>query len=59
MKTCLITEFELFLKFPKNPTEEVVKALDGETIDDVAVVGHVFAEGIETAEQLDYLLMSN
>ncbi|MGM9946216.1 MAG: pyroglutamyl-peptidase I [Lysinibacillus sp.] len=56
MKTCLVTGFEPFLKFPKNPTEEVVKVLDGETINDFAVVGHVlpvtFQEAGEKLVQL-------
>lgn len=41
MKVCLLTGFEPFLNFPKNPTEEVVKVLDGQTINDFTIVGHV------------------
>jgi pyroglutamyl-peptidase len=32
MKTLLLTGFEPFLSFPINPTEKIVKALDGAEI---------------------------
>lgn len=41
MKVCLLTGFEPFLNYPKNPTAEVVKALDGEIINGFSIVGHV------------------
>lgn len=41
MKKCLVTAFQPFLQFTINPTEEVVKALNGQTIGDYEIVGHI------------------
>lgn len=39
MKKLLLTGFEPFLQFPINPTENIVKQLDGETIGEYVVKG--------------------
>ncbi|WP_042463402.1 pyroglutamyl-peptidase I [Neobacillus dielmonensis] len=39
MKTLLLTGFEPFLDFPINPTEKIVKELDGQTIGDYQIKG--------------------
>lgn len=41
MKTCLLTGFEPFLDHPINPTEEIVKALDGQQIGEYKVIGKI------------------
>lgn len=41
MKTILLTGFEPFLDFPINPSEQVVRSLDGEKIGDYIVVGRI------------------
>lgn len=41
MKTLLLTGFEPFLNFPINPTEEIVKELDGQTIGNYKIVGKI------------------
>ncbi|MBE4907287.1 pyroglutamyl-peptidase I [Bacillus luteolus] len=56
MKTLLLTGFEPFLGFPINPTEQIVKALDGQTIGGYQIVGKIlpvdFAES--AVKCLDY-----
>lgn len=39
MKKLLLTGFEPFLDFPINPSEQIIRALDGERIGDYEVVG--------------------
>ncbi|QOR66477.1 pyroglutamyl-peptidase I [Cytobacillus suaedae] len=41
MKTLLLTGFEPFLGFPINPTEQIVNALDGQTIGGYQIVGKI------------------
>ncbi|WP_078543465.1 pyroglutamyl-peptidase I [Litchfieldia alkalitelluris] len=41
MKKLLLTGFEPFLDNPINPTEEIVKALNGKTIGNYEIVGHI------------------
>ena len=41
MKKLLLTGFEPFLGFPINPTDEIVRALDGKTIGEYEVVGRI------------------
>ncbi|MGM8215855.1 pyroglutamyl-peptidase I [Bacillaceae bacterium W0354] len=58
MKKLLLTGFEPFLRFPINPTMEVVKALDGEIINDYQVIGKVLSvdfskSGIELIELIE------
>ncbi|WP_332645892.1 pyroglutamyl-peptidase I [Lysinibacillus sp. 54212] len=52
MKKVLLTGFEPFLQFPKNPTEEVVKALDGKGIGNYMVVSRVLPVTFQQAGDL-------
>ncbi|MFS0865460.1 pyroglutamyl-peptidase I [Fredinandcohnia sp. 179-A 10B2 NHS] len=52
MKKLLLTGFVPFLDLPINPTEEVVKALDGKTIGGYQIVGKILpVEFAESAKQ--------
>ena len=53
MKKLLLTGFVPFLQFPVNPTEEIVKTLDGQTIGDYEIHSRVLpVEFAESASQL-------
>ncbi|MCU1807247.1 pyroglutamyl-peptidase I [Cytobacillus firmus] len=41
MKKLLLTGFEPFLDFPINPTEKIVNALDGKTVGNYEIIGHL------------------
>jgi len=41
MRTLLLTGFEPFLQFEKNPTMEIIKALDGKEMNGFKVVGRI------------------
>src|SRR5690625_633863 len=41
MKKLLLTGFEPFLNYPVNPTMDIVKELDGETINNYEIVGKI------------------
>lgn len=41
LKTLLLTGFEPFLDFPINPTEEIVKALDGKQVGNFKIIGKI------------------
>lgn len=51
MKKLLVTGFEPFLQFTLNPTEEVVKALDGKVIGHYQIVGKVLPVEFGAAQQ--------
>lgn len=49
MKTLLLTGFEPFLEFPINPTEKLVKELDGATIGEYEIKGKLLPVAYEEA----------
>ena len=51
MKKLLLTGFEPFLQFKINPTDEIVKALNGETIRDYKIIGVTLPVDYEKSEQ--------
>lgn len=60
MKKLLLTGFEPFLKYPINPTMEVVGYLDGKEINDYKVYGKILSvdfakSGIQLVEEIDEL----
>lgn len=52
MKTLLLTGFEPFLNFPINPTEDIVKELDGKTIGKFKIIGKILPVDFESAGDL-------
>ncbi|WP_342472513.1 pyroglutamyl-peptidase I [Metasolibacillus sp. FSL H7-0170] len=58
MKKLLLTGFEPFLQFTLNPTEEVIKTLNGEEIGAYQIVGKVLpVEFAEAQQQIRQLLI--
>ncbi len=51
MKTLLLTGFEPFLQFKINPTDEIVKSLNGETIGDYEIIGVTLPVDYAESEQ--------
>ncbi|WP_251552305.1 pyroglutamyl-peptidase I [Neobacillus muris] len=51
MKTLLLTGFEPFLEFPINPTEQIVKQLDGLTVGEYQIKGLLLPVTYEEAGQ--------
>ncbi|GAA0382791.1 pyroglutamyl-peptidase I [Bacillus horti] len=51
MRKCLITGFEPFLDHPINPTEEIVKALNGQQLGEVQVIGKILPVSFKEAGQ--------
>lgn len=51
MKKLLLTGFVPFLDFPVNPTEEIVKSLDGTTIGDYQIISKVLPVDFQQSEQ--------
>ncbi|MCH1625170.1 pyroglutamyl-peptidase I [Fredinandcohnia quinoae] len=53
MKKLLLTGFEPFLDFPINPTEEIVKRIDGSTIGNYQIIGRLLpVDFSESAKQI-------
>lgn len=52
MKTLLLTGFEPFLNFPINPTENIVKELDGQTIGEYKIIGKILPVDFQSAGDL-------
>ena len=52
MKTLLLTGFEPFLNFPINPTENIVKELDGQTIGEYKIIGKILPVDFQSAGEL-------
>ncbi|MEH6937144.1 pyroglutamyl-peptidase I [Bacillus sp. JJ664] len=52
MKTLLLTGFEPFLNFPINPTENIVKKLDGQTIGKYKIIGKILPVDFQSAGDL-------
>ncbi|WP_078378644.1 pyroglutamyl-peptidase I [Sutcliffiella halmapala] len=51
MKKLLLTGFVPFLEFPVNPTEEIVKELEGEIIGDYEIISRVLPVDFQESEQ--------
>ncbi|WP_417898665.1 pyroglutamyl-peptidase I [Bacillus haimaensis] len=51
MKKLLLTGFVPFLDFPVNPTEEIVKSLDGTTIGDYQIISKVLPVDFQQSEK--------
>ena len=51
MKKLLLTGFEPFLQFKINPTDEIVKSLNGKTIGDYEIIGVTLPVDYEKSEQ--------
>ncbi len=51
MKTLLLTGFEPFLQFKINPTDEIVKALNGREIGEYQIVGHTLPVDFTESER--------
>ncbi|WP_223701084.1 pyroglutamyl-peptidase I [Sutcliffiella deserti] len=51
MKKLLLTGFVPFLDFPVNPTEEIVKSLDGETIGEYEIISKVLPVDFTESER--------
>ena len=51
MKKLLLTGFEPFLTNPINPTMDIVQALNGKTIGQYEVVGHVLSVDFQKAPE--------
>lgn len=52
MKTLLLTGFEPFLNFPINPTEDIVKELDGKSIGQYKIIGKILPVDFQSAGDL-------
>jgi len=52
LKTLLLTGFEPFLNFPINPTENIVKELDGQTIGEYKIIGKILPVDFQSAGEL-------
>ncbi|MET3194932.1 pyroglutamyl-peptidase I [Bacillus sp. OAE603] len=52
MKTLLLTGFEPFLNFPINPTEDIVKELDGQSIGQYKIIGKILPVDFQSAGDL-------
>lgn len=51
MKKLLLTGFVPFLDFPVNPTEEIVKSLDGETINGYQIISKILPVDFQQSEK--------
>lgn len=51
MKKLLLTGFVPFLDFPVNPTEEIVKSLDGTTVGDYRIISKVLPVDFQQSEK--------
>jgi len=52
LKTLLLTGFEPFLNFPINPTEDIVKELDGQSIGQYKIIGKILPVDFQSAGDL-------
>jgi len=52
LKTLLLTGFEPFLNFPINPTEEIVKELDGEILGSFKIIGKILPVDFNLAGEI-------
>lgn len=52
LKTLLLTGFEPFLNFPINPTEEIVKELEGQYIGGYKIIGKILPVDFQSAGEL-------
>lgn len=52
MKSLLLTGFEPFLNFPINPTENIVKELDGQYIGEYKIIGKILPVDFQSAGDL-------
>ncbi|MBQ0141139.1 MAG: pyroglutamyl-peptidase I [Kurthia sp.] len=57
MRKLLLTGFEPFLHYPKNPTMEIVEALNGQVIDEIEIVGRTLVVDFnESARQFKQII---